>query len=213
VCLQSPEEIKKEVAKPERCSSHLGQMLDWYCTQCKKLICQSCTENHQEHGVCSLDERIKKIKDSTTGFQEASKKVEERIVHLESFEKSIKKECKTSAEMIQEEFQKVHEQLKQQEEEMAQKISTIENSIKDTVSSHKEQLNHEKMQMAICEKFSSDALIANSAKTLLTYGEWIVTNMDELKEQVEHISFQNFETSVPTYTVQAKFIDNIPFVV
>ena len=93
---------------------------------------------------------------------------------------------------------------------MVQKISTIEKSIKETITSKKEQLNNQKKQIAICEKFSSDALIANSAKTLLTYGEWIVTNMDELREQVEHISSENLKMPAPI--VQVKFIDSIPSV-
>ncbi|KAM7404144.1 hypothetical protein PAMA_004530 [Pampus argenteus] len=139
------------------CVQH-GEILSVFCLEEEKLLCQQCqTDEHEQHQCCSIQEAVLNYKRE---LRSAIRSLQEQLESLTSVRQTweetaahITSQSVTAAQVLREEFEKMHQhlrdeeatlmsQLKQEEEEKSQKmkhkIDRISNDIEMLTNSIRE---------------------------------------------------------------------------
>lgn len=136
------------VEKEELCVKH-GELFSMFCLEEEEPVCQQCqTDEHEEHQCCSIQEAVT---DCKRELRSAIRNLQEQLENLSSIRQAwedtdahIKRQSVQTAQVLREEFEKMHQylrdeeaslmsQLKQEEEEkserMTEKLERIKNDI------------------------------------------------------------------------------------
>ncbi|KAE8289483.1 Tripartite motif-containing protein 35 [Larimichthys crocea] len=145
------------VVKEELCVAH-GEMLSVFCLEEGEPLCQQCqTDEHEAHQCCSIQEAVldckRELRSAVRGLQEQLESLTSIRQTWEDTAAHIKSQSVQTAQVLREEFEKMHvylrdeeatlmSQLKQEEEEkgerMKEKIDRLNNDIRELTSSIRE---------------------------------------------------------------------------
>ena len=201
------------------CKHHCKQ-LDFYCNDCRCLICHYCTAmDHKDHDYEDkltevADKEREKVKHAAAPLDKLLEQVRKAIKELECTEKQISMKGEANVETIRATYDEVYRLLKQQEEEAVDKANAVKHSCVKRLTTQIENAKFLETELSSCDKFRADITEVGRTRKLLKYGDQIANKVDQLKFQVDSSKFDPECTIIDLIMKQRKpveFINNLGF--
>jgi len=110
-----------EVCKEHYCE-HCNSQCEYYCSDCKKLICIFCKQigKHSNHCCCRSEQAVpSEVKSSADKIEKKIKQLSEGYLKIEGMDTSIHKQGGDIKREIDKHYDKVEQKLKEQRGNMA----------------------------------------------------------------------------------------------
>ena len=199
--------------KVEMCKHHTTKPLDFYCKDCRCLICFYCTKkDHKDHeyedNITKVaDEERERVKDAAAPLDKLLEQVRSATTELQEIKSQIDVEGEANVQKIRSTFAEVHKLLKRQEEEAIDKANSIKQSCEKRLALQIKNVKHLEAELVFCDEFRRDILGNNRTRKLIAKSDWIKTKSLQLKTQMENSKFNPECTENDLITKQQKPID------
>ncbi|XP_065915584.1 E3 ubiquitin-protein ligase TRIM71-like [Dysidea avara] len=189
--LDRPNEMLESREVSEACKIHTQMKLDMYCETCNQLICDDCIDDHYKHHYDFVDNVMetvgKELKQILSSLAKCLKEVRNTVAVIEDHEQQIDGVDKPITERIHNLYSEMFKMLRQQKEK---RIEDIRKSFKVSLMASKEKAKHIESQLMNCLNYSSNAV---NDRQLLLHNKWIISNVDKVLKQGQHIIDLQYE--------------------